>query len=48
VVVAIGTSGAVEWFRPIQPALGAISVVLLALALRARWPSRAGRSIAWR
>jgi hypothetical protein len=44
VVLAVGTSGALEWFRPAQPALGALSVVLLALALRARWrPLRAGR-----
>jgi hypothetical protein len=37
VVLAIGTTGAVEYFRPVQPALGAISVLLLAIALRARW-----------
>jgi hypothetical protein len=42
VVLAVGTSGAVEWFQPAQPALGALSVVLLALALRTRWrPLRA-------
>ena len=45
VVLAIGTSGAVEWFRPIQPALGALSVVLLGVALRARWLTRPRPSV---
>lgn len=36
VVVALGTVGARRWFEPIQPALAALSLVLLAVALRAR------------
>jgi hypothetical protein len=40
VVLALGTTGAVEYFRPVQPALGALSVVLVGLALRARWATR--------
>lgn len=40
VVLAIGTTGAVEYFRPLQPALGAVSVLLLGIALRARWKTR--------
>ena len=40
VVLAIGTTGAVDYFRPLQPVLGAVSIVLLAIALRARWQTR--------
>ena len=40
VVLAIGTTGAVDYFRPLQPMLGAASIVLLAIALRARWQTR--------
>jgi hypothetical protein len=40
VVLAIGTTGAVDYFRPLQPWLGALSIVLLAVALRARWRTR--------
>ena len=40
VVAAIGVSGATDYFRPLQPLLGAGSAVLLGLALRARWRSR--------
>lgn len=36
VVVALGTSGALSWFAPIQPVLAVASVVLLAVALRSR------------
>jgi MFS family permease len=36
VVVALGTVGARRWFEPIQPYLAVASVVLLALAVRAR------------
>jgi hypothetical protein len=36
VVIAIGTVGARHWFEPIQPVLAVASLVLLALALRAR------------
>lgn len=40
VVAAIGVSGATDYFRPLQPVLGAGSALLLGLALRARWRSR--------
>lgn len=40
VILAVGTTGPVEYFRPLQPALGALSVVLLGTALRVRWRSR--------
>ena len=36
VVVALGTSGALSWFAPIQPYLGLASLTLLAWALHAR------------
>jgi H+/Cl- antiporter ClcA len=36
VVVALGTTGARQWFEPVQPWLAVASVVLLAWALRAR------------
>ncbi len=36
VVVALGTAGAREWFAPVQPYLAVASIVLLAVALRAR------------
>lgn len=36
VVVALGTTGARQWFEPVQPVLAVASVVLLAYALRAR------------
>jgi hypothetical protein len=36
VVVALGTSGALDWFAPAQPVLAVASLVLLAWALRAR------------
>lgn len=36
VVVALGTTGARQWFEPLQPVLAVASVVLLAYALRAR------------
>jgi hypothetical protein len=44
VVLAVGTTGAVNYFRPIQPALGALSVLLLGDALRVRWQTRAAQS----
>lgn len=36
VVLALGTSGALTWFEPVQPWLGVISIGLLAVALRSR------------
>lgn len=36
VVIALGTSGALEWFAPAQPILALASIVLLAWALRVR------------
>ncbi|HAP75953.1 MAG TPA: hypothetical protein DCR14_07720 [Acidimicrobiaceae bacterium] len=36
VVIALGTVGAREWFEPIQPYLAALSIVLMAWALRSR------------
>ena len=36
VVVALGSVGARRWFEPFQPALAAISIVLLVIALRGR------------
>lgn len=36
VVALLGASGALSWFAPIQPALGALSGILLLVALRQR------------
>ncbi len=36
VVIALGTSGALTWFAPVQPYLGVIALGLLAWALRVR------------
>jgi len=36
VVIALGTSGALSWFAPVQPYLGVIALGLLTWALRAR------------
>ncbi|HSL74772.1 MAG TPA: hypothetical protein VK853_09895 [Ilumatobacteraceae bacterium] len=36
VIVALGTTGARQWFEPIQPILAVASIALLAWALRAR------------
>ena len=36
VVIALGTSGALSWFAPVQPYLGVIALGLLAWALRVR------------
>lgn len=36
VVVALGSTGALDWFAPAQPILAIASIVLLAWALRAR------------
>jgi hypothetical protein len=36
VLVALGTSGALSWFAPIQPVLGVAAIAMLALTLRRR------------
>jgi len=36
VVVAVGSTGALDWFAPAQPMLAGVSLLLLAWALRAR------------
>jgi hypothetical protein len=36
VVIALGTSGALDWFAPTQPLLALVSMALLAVALRQR------------
>ncbi len=36
VVLAVGTSGALSWFAPVQPYLGVVALGLLAWALRVR------------
>jgi hypothetical protein len=36
VVIALGTSGALTWFAPVQPYLGILALGLLAWALRVR------------
>ncbi len=36
VVIALGTSGALTWFAPVQPYMGVIALGLLAWALRVR------------
>ncbi len=36
VVIALGTSGALTWFAPVQPYLGLVALGLLAWALRTR------------
>lgn len=36
VVLALGTSGAVSWFQPLQPVLAVGSLILLVVALRSR------------
>jgi len=36
VVIALGTTGAMQWFAPIQPLLAVASMVALVLALRVR------------
>ena len=40
VVLAVGVSGALDYFRPLQPLLAALSVVLLGAALWARFRTR--------
>lgn len=45
VIVAIGTTGARQWFEPLQPLLAVGSIALLAWALRARLRSTTSCSI---
>ncbi len=45
VIVALGTTGARQWFEPIQPALAVVSIVLLTWALRGRLRSSSACSI---
>ncbi|HUV19025.1 MAG TPA: hypothetical protein VMW33_11135 [Ilumatobacteraceae bacterium] len=45
VIVALGTTGARQWFEPIQPALAVASIILLAWALRGRLHSSTSCSI---
>jgi len=44
VVLALGASGALEVFRPLQPLLGLLSLILLGVALSARLRIRARSS----
>lgn len=46
VVIALGTSGALTWFAPIQPYLGIIALGLLLWALRVRLRGEVACSIA--
>ena len=46
VIVALGTTGARQWFEPIQPILAVASIALLAWALRARLRSAGSCRIA--
>lgn len=45
VLVALGSTGAVRWFEPVQPFLALASVVLLAFALRGRLRTQSGCQI---
>jgi hypothetical protein len=45
VVIALGTTGARQWFEPVQPVLAVASIVLLAWALRARLRSSSACSV---
>ncbi len=45
VIVALGTTGARQWFEPLQPMLAVASIALLAWALRARLRSATSCSI---
>ena len=46
VVLAIGTTGALDWFAPAQPLLAVASVALLAWALRSRLRSEVACRVA--
>lgn len=45
VIVALGTTGARQWFEPIQPALAVVSIGLLVWALRGRLRSSTACSV---
>ncbi len=45
VIVALGTTGARQWFEPVQPLLAVASIVLLAWALRGRLRSAGACSV---
>lgn len=40
VIVALGTTGARQWFEPVQPVLAVVSIALLAWAVRSRLRSQ--------
>lgn len=46
VLLALGASGAMTWFAPVQPFLAVASVVLMAVALRIRLKNQVSCSIA--
>ncbi len=46
VLILLGTSGALEWFAPIQPVLGALAVAALAGALIVRLRAEAACNVA--
>lgn len=46
VIIAVGSTGALDWFAPAQPMLAVASVVLLAWALRTRLRNAASCRIA--
>ena len=46
VLIALGTSGAMSWFAPVQPFLAAASVVLMAVALRIRLKNQVSCTVA--
>lgn len=45
VLLALGASGAMTWFAPVQPFLAVASVVLMALALRIRLKNQVSCSV---
>lgn len=45
VLLALGTSGAMTWFAPVQPFLAVASVVLMAVALRIRLKNQTSCSV---
>jgi hypothetical protein len=45
VLIALGASGAMTWFAPVQPFLAVASVVLMAAALRIRLKNQVSCSV---